>query len=849
LAEVSFGEWLKRRRNAAGWTQAQLAQQIHCSTSALRKFESEERRPSAEVAQQIAEIFNIPGEERASFLQFARGDWFIFGSDDMKKVSWREANIEQASNLPSLITSFIGREKEQSEVIQLLKRNRLVTLSGAGGIGKTRLAIQVGNRLLHDFPHGVWFVPLDSLFDPLLVPQTVASVLDIRESGDRPLTETLKYVLHGKTLLLIFDNCEHLLDACVQLANTLLMHNPNLRILTTSREILKVEGEATYYLPSLSIPEGIAAPENLAEYESVQLFTERASLALSKFQLTEENARSIVDICRRVDGIPLAIELTAARVNFLSVEEISRQLRQSFALLAGDHRTTLSRHQTLQASLDWSWSLLSDAEQLFLCQLSMFAGGWTLEAADSVCDGNALSLTNALVQKSLIKVEHTLKPETRYHFHEMVRQYAREKLLATGNTEAIRVRHLTYFVKLVEQAEPELYRSNQVFWLNKLSDEFDNLRRALEWALISDPKSGLRLIVFSRFFWEARGDLREVEGWLALFLEHYKQPDSLRAKGLVIYGKVLADRGVFVEAQKIARQSLEISRTISDKQAEAFSLWGLGASIGFQGDLKHGIPYIKQSLALYKSLGDRLGQATALDWLSIDRNDLAQTKAYVMESLMLYRELGHLLGIAICLADLAQLMIDQAEFSTLEPLLQEALMIYRQLGSQVGQAWILLFYGRLAVWLGDFQQAYVYFEQSITLYENVGVSWSSWSRLFMAYALLQQGELTRAKETLEITLEQVQKGNIVSGVIYTIEGFAILHERQRQPEQAARLVAWADTMREKIGERRPPIEQIEIDKSITACLDNIGESAFSDAYDEGRKMTLEEVIACAQEES
>jgi tetratricopeptide (TPR) repeat protein len=272
-------------------------------------------------------------------------------------------------------------------------------------------------------------------------------------------------------------------------------------------------------------------------------------------------------------------------------------------------------------------------------------------------------------------------------------------------------------------------------------------------------------------------------------------------------------------------------------------------SIGFQGDLKQGIPYIKQSLALYWSLGDQLGQATALEWLSIDRNDLEQTKAYVVESLRLYRELGHLLGIAKCLSGLAQLMIDKVEFSSLEPLLQEALMIYRQLGSQVGQAWILLFYGRLTVWSGDFQKAYDYFEQSIWLYENVGVSWSSWSRLFMAYALLQQGELARARETLEVTLRQVQKGNIVSGIIYAIEAFAILHEKQGQPERATRLAGWADSMREKIGERRPPIEQIEIDKSITACLKNIGESAFLDAYDEGKKMSLEEAVADALEKS
>lgn len=296
-------------------------------------------------------------------------------------------------------------------------------------MGKTRLAIQVGHRLLRDYPDGVWFVPLDSLSDPLLVPQTVASVFDVREGADQPVIETLKNVLRRKTLLLILDNCEHMLDACAKLVTTLLAHCPNLRILTTSREILNLEGEATYYLPSLSTPEKNASPEILSEYESIRLFVERAALAQSTFQLTKENVQAIGEICHRVDGIPLAIELTAARVNILNVEEILKQLHDSFALLASDGRMTLPRHQTLQASMNWSWGLLSAAEQVFLCQLSVFAGGWTLEAAQAVCDGDVLSMTDALVKKSLIVVDHRSGRETRYRFHEIVHQYAHQMLV------------------------------------------------------------------------------------------------------------------------------------------------------------------------------------------------------------------------------------------------------------------------------------------------------------------------------------------------------------------------------------------------------------------------------------
>jgi predicted ATPase/DNA-binding XRE family transcriptional regulator len=429
LTEISFGEWLKRQRGAKGWTQRQLAQKLNCSFSALRKMEAEERHPSVQVVERLIEIFQIPQSEQKSFLQFARGDWQAFLSGETEDLPWHGAQVTSRSNLPASITSFVGREKEQEAVIQLTKKNRLVTIAGVGGIGKTRLCLQVGHRLLNHYPEGIWFIPLDSLSNPALVPQTVASVFDIRESPERSVIEILKKVLHQKTTLLILDNCEHLLDACAQLALTLLTYCPNLKILVTSRETLNVEGEAIYHLPSLAIPEQDMSLETLTEYESVKLFTERAALVVSSFSLTRENAQSIVNICRRVDGMPLAIELAAARVNMLSIEEISKQLQDSYSLLASHQRITLPRHQTLLASMNWSWGLLSEAEQIFMQQLSIFAGGWTLEASQAVCDGDVLSLTEALVKKSLIVVDQRSGRETRYRFHEIVHQYAYQKLV------------------------------------------------------------------------------------------------------------------------------------------------------------------------------------------------------------------------------------------------------------------------------------------------------------------------------------------------------------------------------------------------------------------------------------
>jgi predicted ATPase/DNA-binding XRE family transcriptional regulator len=841
LAEVSFGDWLKRRRSALGLTQEQLALQIHCSTSALRKFESEERRPSAEVVEELAEIFTIPPEERKSFLRFARGDWQAFVGGDMDDAPWRALNIEQQSNLPSLITSFIGREKEQAEVISLLEKNRLVTLTGTGGIGKTRLAIQVGNRLLQDDPHSVWLVRLDSLSDPSLVPQTVASVFDIQDVAGRPIMETLKHVLRGKTALLILDNCEHLLDACTQLSATLLAHCPNLRILTTSREILNMEGEATFSLPSLSMPAESAAPEKIAEYESVQLFVERAALALSTFKLDDANAPSILEICRRVDGIPLAIELTAARVNILSVKEISKQLHKSFALLSSDHRTTLSRHQTLQMSLDWSWSLLSDSEQVFLRQLSVFAGGWTLEAAESVCEGNALSLTSTLIQKSLIKVEQKAERETRYYFHEMVRQYGREKLLEAGETEAVRDRHLAYFVELVERAEPELYRSNQVLWFNKLDSERDNLRLALEWALTTNIEAGLSIASVPWRFWQ-RHNYQEMGHWLHQLLGRYSKSDSIQAQALAVHTTYLFASGNVVEARQAAEQGLQLARSLSDQPNEALSLLFLGRSIALAGDYQEGFPFIEQSLAIYRTLGDHIGQATAIGWLGMNHNDLEQSKAFLSKSLKLHRDLGNLSGISWCLTFLAYHAMFGGDFSTPAPWLEEAKTLYRQLGDQPNEADVLQMLGMLAHWQGNYQKACAYFEQSIAMYEKSGGLRISWPRVRLAHTFLRQGDFVHARETFEICLQQFEE---LIGVVYTIEGLAALHLYQGQPERAARLFAWADATREKIGNDRPPIEQVDVDKDIAACLTKMGEGAYSAAYKEGKGMLLDEAIAYA----
>lgn len=433
----------------------------------------------------------------------------------VEKKMGRMEKTAPKQNLPVHLTTFIGRERERDEICRLIAQNRLVTLIGVGGIGKTRLSLQTGQHLLNHYPNGVWFIPLESLADEEFVPQTVASFLGIVESPDQAIVETLVNTLRSQTMLLILDNCEHLLEACAQLVEILLKNCPNIKIIATSREVLRLEGEAFYQVPTLAVPKhrDIQSMDELAKYESIKLFAERAALVVSSFEITKENVGTIVKICNRLDGIPLAIELAAARVDIFTVDEILEQLNRSFDLLVSNTRSLWPRHQTMRASIDWGWNLLTDSERIFMRQLSVFVGGWTLQAAQAVAAGNILELTGTLVKKSFVIVHQETEHETRYDFHEMVRSYAQEKLVEAGDEETIRDRHLGYFLELSRQFEPALHGVDQHLWLERLFVERDNIRAALEWAARTNVKAGLYLSGRLQAFWE-NYELREKARWL-----------------------------------------------------------------------------------------------------------------------------------------------------------------------------------------------------------------------------------------------------------------------------------------------------------------------------------------------
>jgi predicted ATPase len=763
------------------------------------------------------------------------------------------------NNLPVQLTSFIGRENEITEVKQELETHRLVTLTGSGGTGKTRLSLQVAADLLEKFDHGVWFVELAPLTDPDLIPQTILSTIGVQEQQGKMPLEILKEYLHEKNTLIVLDNCEHLIEASAQVVNTLLNAAPNLKIMASSREALGVKGEVSYPVPSLSLPDIKHLPviEQLSQYEAVRLFIDRALLVAPHFVVDKDNAPFIAQICYRLDGIPLAIELAAARIKMLSVDQISKRLDDRFRLLTGGARTALPRQQTLRALIDWSYDLLSENERLLLRRLSVFAGGWTLEAAEEICSGNGieafrvLDLLTQLVNKSLVVViaEGSQSGETRYRMLETIRQYAREKFMEVGGSEIVRQGHLAYFAKLMEQAEPELHHSNQVFWLNKLDDEVDNFRMALEWALVSDIELGLRIAAIPWRFWQGRGYSQEMGNLLGQLLEHYNTTDALHARALAVYSLYIFWQGDFSERMSIAKQSLQMARTVSDRQTEALSLAILGASMSAQGNIGEGTPLLEQALAIYRTLGDKIGQAGTTEWLSNNNNDMERAIAYATESLMLARELGDLSGMVPRLSALARLTSWSGDFNSPSAWLEEALSISRQLNDRIGETDTILSYGVFAYWQGDYQRAIAYYQEATVLSEKNGNHFHNlWTQVHMAYAILRQGDIQQARKLFEDGIQRAQKADSMIALVFAVEGLASLNLQHGKAERAAQLFAWADAMRDKIGDHRPPVEQTSVERDLAVIHSKLSDTEFARLSVEGQAMTVEQAIALALDE-
>lgn len=597
-------------------------------------------------------------------------------------------------NLPAPLTSFVGREREMAEVKQLLTNTRLLTLTGPGGTGKTRLALQLAGEILDAFADGVWLVDLAPLADPTLVTQTVASTLAVREQPGRTILQALLEYLRAKNMLLILDNCEHLIEVCAQLANTLLRAASGLKILASSRETLGIAGETVYHVPSLPLPDMQEVSfDALSQNDCIRLFTDRALAAYPTFQLKEKIAPAIADICRKLDGIPLAIELAAARIKVLRLEQIATLLDDRFRLLAYGSRAALPRHQTLRALIDWSYDLLSREECTLLRRLSVFAGGWSDEAAQKVCgEGlveDMLELLANLMDKSLVAREEQGE-ETRYHFLETIRQYGRDKLSEAGEVTAVRDSHLEYFVRFAELTEPKLKEGEQLICLERTETEHDNLRTALAWSLESgEVTAGLRLAGALWLFWDMHSHQSEALAHLEKLLARTSDRTLARAKAMFGAGLFKYRQGEYESARTLLQESLPICRELGDKDVCALSLGRLSSVAYTQGNYAESLLFANESLALYQELDDRWGIANILNGkgeLARLQGDYEAAGRFYEESLALSRELGDKFGMSILLHNLAYVVQHQGDYQRAASLFKEGLTTCLELREKVSVA-------------------------------------------------------------------------------------------------------------------------------------------------------------------
>jgi len=764
------------------------------------------------------------------------------------------------SNLPRPLTSFVGRERELADLQTALARSRLLTLTGSGGVGKTRLAISVAGAVLNRFADGVRLVELASLQDPDLVVQTVVAAVGLKEQPGKPLTQTLTEGLHERHLLLLLDNAEHLLDACARLTDTILRQCPNVTVLVTSRERLGVPGELTYRVPSLTVPDpnDEVSSQRIAGYESVRLFIERAQLHHPQFTVTNENAPALANICRRLDGIPLAIELAAARVRSMSLEEIAQRLDQRFGLLTGGARTLPPRQRTLRAIIDWSVDLLSESECALFCALSTFSGGFTLEAVERVYAGDeigpfdVLDLLTALVDKSLVLAEGRAAA-TRYRLLETMHHYASEQLRARGTQARWSQRHFAHFFSIAQEAETQLTGKEQQAWLDRLETEHDNVRAALarSSATGGDAERGLRMATAVSRFWLVRGYLAEGHAWLGKLLSAAPEADkAVRAKALNWGGVFAWKQGDYAAAADFYARSLAIRRELNDRGGVGAVLNNQGLLAYEQGDYRAARTLHEESLAIDRELGDRWGVAVSLihlGSLAMMQGDYSAARAMYEESLAMFRELGDRGHMANALRSLGNLCNNEGDHVAARVLHDESLAICRELGDRSGIARALYGLGVTARQEGNRSDARKLLDESLTIYRELGDREGTGSSLNqLGHLAVAAADHVSAQELHEESLAIHCELGDRSGIAASIEGIAELASVLGEPGRAACLWGAMERLREDIGAPLAPSEREPHDRHVAAARAALTDaSCFDRAWQEGRAMTADEAIAQA----
>jgi non-specific serine/threonine protein kinase len=758
--------------------------------------------------------------------------------------------VERKHNLPAQVTRFFGREAEIANLKQHLAEHRLVTLTGAGGVGKTRLSLQAAGEMLGQFSGGVWLVELAALTDPARVPQHVAAVLGVRESPGRPVLDSLLAFLRARQLLLVLDNCEHLLEACAQLVETLLRDSPGLKVLASSREPLAIAGEAVFGVRSLTYPDPAHLPpiEKLSEYTAISLFVDRARLVLPDYEATELNAAAIARICQRLDGIPLAIEMAAARVNVLSAADLAERLESSFRVLTGASRTALPRQQTLRAMIDWSYELLSEEERRLLQRLSVFAGGCTLEAVEVICadaaeagpepaeqrigDSEIFDVLASLIAKSMVLADGATGRETRYHLLETVRQYAREKLHSAGEGDALRSRHLQFFLQLAEEARPELHGPDQLAWLDRLELDIDNFRAALDYSQSdrtgAEAEAGLRLVVALSTLWDVRGYRREVEAWLeaGLALESVPRQSLVRGEALRMAAQMFT--GDMAVNRQRAEESVEIFRRAgaAGRRGLAYALITLGDMAHASNDFAPVVTMVEESIRLFREVGDKWGLAWALHNLAqtLDplvnylprpepgapaplpnlepaaRNDHTAERALFEESLALFRETGDRRAQLFDLGAMGAMHFCWGNRAEAQANFAEILPIGRELGDMSSVADSLVHLARDAVAHDELDRAMALLDEVAAIERELN---SDMSRSRGDFTRAEIARRTGAYEPAGALLARVRARREESGnpdlVAAAIDGQARLARSQGDPAAAHTLHHQALVLRREAG--------------------------------------------------